>query len=52
MTANRAVLTVLVAVYVVLGSLHEEYRLQAAYGAAYERYRRSVPFMIPHPLHE
>jgi protein-S-isoprenylcysteine O-methyltransferase Ste14 len=49
MTANRAVLTVLVALYVVLGSLHEEYRLRAAYGAAYERYRRSVPFLIPRP---
>jgi protein-S-isoprenylcysteine O-methyltransferase Ste14 len=47
MTANRAVLTVLVALYVVLGSMHEEYRLQAAYGAAYERYRRVVPFLIP-----
>ena len=52
MTANRAVLTALVAVYVVLGSLHEEYRLQAAYGAAYERYRRSVPFLIPRPPQE
>ena len=50
MTANRAVLTALVAVYVVLGSMHEEYRLRGAHGAAYERYRRSVPFMIPrHP---
>jgi len=49
MTANRAVLTVLVAVYVVLGSVHEEYRLRAAYGAVYERYRRSVPFLIPRP---
>ena len=49
MTANRAVLTALVAIYVVLGSLHEEYRLRAAYGAAYERYRRSVPFLIPRP---
>ncbi len=47
MTVNRAVLTVLVALYVVLGSVHEEYRLQAAYGAAYERYRRSVPFLVP-----
>jgi protein-S-isoprenylcysteine O-methyltransferase Ste14 len=47
MTANRAVLLVLVGLYVVLGSLHEEYRLQAAYGAAYERYRRAVPFLIP-----
>jgi protein-S-isoprenylcysteine O-methyltransferase Ste14 len=49
MTVNRAVLTALVGLYVVLGSLHEEYRLRAAYGAAYERYRRSVPFLIPSP---
>ena len=47
MTVNRAVLTALVALYVVLGSMHEEYRLRATYGAAYERYRRVVPFLIP-----
>lgn len=47
MTANRAVLVVLVALYVVLGSMHEEYRLRSAYGVAYERYRRAVPFLIP-----
>jgi len=47
MTANRAVLVALVALYVVLGSMHEEYRLRAAYTAAYERYRRVVPFLIP-----
>jgi hypothetical protein len=46
-TANRAVLLVLVGLYVVLGSLHEEHRLRAAYGAAYERYRRAVPFLVP-----
>jgi protein-S-isoprenylcysteine O-methyltransferase Ste14 len=50
MTANRAVLTALVALYVVLGSLHEEYRLRAAYGDAYERYRSTVPFLIPSSL--
>jgi protein-S-isoprenylcysteine O-methyltransferase Ste14 len=49
MTANRAVLAALVALYVVLGSMHEEYRLRAAYGAAYERYRRAVPFLVPRP---
>ena len=47
MTANRVVLLVLVGLYVVLGSLHEEHRLRAAYGAAYERYRRAVPFLVP-----
>src|ERR671912_46404 len=47
MTANRAVLVALVALYVVLGSMHEEHRLRAAYTAAYERYRRVVPFLVP-----
>jgi protein-S-isoprenylcysteine O-methyltransferase Ste14 len=47
MTANRAVLVALVTLYVVLGSMHEEYRLRAAYGAAYGRYRGAVPFLVP-----
>ena len=47
MTANRAVMLALVGPYVVLGSWHEEHRLRTAYGAAYERYRRAVPFLIP-----
>jgi protein-S-isoprenylcysteine O-methyltransferase Ste14 len=48
MTANRVALLGLVTIYVILGSLHEERRLIAAYGEAYERYRRSsIPFLIP-----
>jgi protein-S-isoprenylcysteine O-methyltransferase Ste14 len=46
MTANRAVMLALVGLYVVLGSMHEEHRLRTAYGAAYERYRRAVPFLL------
>ena len=49
MTVNRAVLAALVTLYAVLGSVHEEYRLRAAYGAPFERYRRKVPFMVPRP---
>lgn len=47
MTANRAVLAGLAALYVILGSAHEEYRLAAAYGAPFERYRRKAPFLVP-----
>lgn len=49
MTENRAVLAAAAALYVVFGSLHEERRLRTAYGGAYERYRRSVPFLVPWP---
>jgi protein-S-isoprenylcysteine O-methyltransferase Ste14 len=48
MTVNRGALLALVAVYVILGSWHEERRLHTAYGEAYERYRGSVPFLVPH----
>jgi protein-S-isoprenylcysteine O-methyltransferase Ste14 len=47
MTVNRLTLVVLVALYVVLGSLHEERRLRAAYGEPFERYRQGVPFLVP-----
>jgi protein-S-isoprenylcysteine O-methyltransferase Ste14 len=47
MTVNRLTLLVLVALYVVLGSLHEERRLRLAYGEPFERYRRGVPFLVP-----
>ena len=49
MTMNRATLAALAALYVVLGSMHEERRLRMAYGEAFERYRRKVPFLIPRP---
>lgn len=47
MTINRAALATLVALYVILGSLHEEYRLRTAYGNPFERYREKVSFLIP-----
>ena len=47
MTVNRATLAALSVAYLLLGSVHEEVRLRSAYGAAYDRYRRSVPFLLP-----
>jgi hypothetical protein len=46
-TVNRLTLTVLVAIYAILGSLHEERRLRIAYGEPFEQYRREVPFFVP-----
>ena len=46
-TVNRVTLTALVALYAILGSLHEERRLRIAYGEPFEQYRREVPFFIP-----
>jgi hypothetical protein len=47
MTANRAALAAAASAYAVLGSLHEDARLRAAYGDAFERYRRRHPFFWP-----
>ena len=46
MTVNRATLAVLSAAYLVLGSIHEEYRLLAAHRLPYERYRARAPFLL------
>jgi protein-S-isoprenylcysteine O-methyltransferase Ste14 len=46
MTVNRATLAVLSVAYLLVGSIHEECRLRRAYGVAYDRYRRRVPFLV------
>jgi hypothetical protein len=47
MTVNRATLAALGTVYAGLGSIHEDRRLGAAYGAAFAAYRRRYPFFWP-----
>lgn len=50
MTTRVAALAGASTVYLLLGSIHEEVRLRAAYGRAYERYQKSgVPFYLPVP---
>lgn len=46
MTNKRAVYTALMMLHVLLGSVHEEYRLQQQYGAAYARYKKVAPFFF------
>ena len=36
-------------IYIVIGTLHEEYRLRREFGEAYEAYCRRVPMLIPLP---
>lgn len=48
MTTRLAALNLASTAYLVLGSVHEEVRLRAAYGDSYARYQASgVPFFIP-----
>lgn len=48
MTIKHAVFSLVSTIYLILGSWHEEVRLKAAHGQAYEQYRRSgIPFFVP-----
>ena len=49
MTVNLATLYGLITLYFVVGSVHEEGRLVAEFGAAYRAYQRQVPRLIPRP---
>jgi hypothetical protein len=50
MTAKLLIFNLVCSVYLVLGSVHEERRLLAAYGRHYAAYQgSSVPFYIPRP---
>jgi hypothetical protein len=50
-TVKGVTLTLLLGLYGVLGSMHEEYRLKARHGEEYDRYRREVPFALPRLRH-
>lgn len=47
MTLQSLVLYVLITVYFIVGSLHEEHRLAAEFGDAYLAYKERVPYMVP-----
>ena len=47
LTVNVLVLYVLITLYFIVGSVHEEKRLLAEFGAAYRDYQRQVPWLIP-----
>jgi protein-S-isoprenylcysteine O-methyltransferase Ste14 len=47
LTLNRLLFNLLSSLYFWLGSRHEERRLQAALGSAYERYCKEVPALLP-----
>jgi methanethiol S-methyltransferase len=50
MTVRLLAFNLVASLYLVLGSLHEERRLLARYGALYQRYQHSgVPFFLPRP---
>jgi uncharacterized membrane protein len=47
MTVNRLVLALWTSLYGVVGSWHEDSRLEGAYGTAFDRYRRVTPMLMP-----
>jgi len=49
MTVNLLTVYILTTLYFYVGSLHEERRLLAEFGAAYQDYQQQVPRLIPRP---
>ena len=47
MTVNRLTLALWASLYAVVGSWHEDARLEGAYGEAFARYRRATPMLVP-----
>ena len=48
MTVKRLAFNLASTIYLLLGSIHEEKRLESAYGRSYRKYQRSgVPFYLP-----
>lgn len=48
MTTRWLTLTILGTIYLIGGAVLEERRLLVRFGAAYARYQRDVPFLLPH----
>jgi protein-S-isoprenylcysteine O-methyltransferase Ste14 len=47
MNTNLLALYAALTIYIVVGALHEEYRLRREFGEAYREYQRSTPMLIP-----
>jgi protein-S-isoprenylcysteine O-methyltransferase Ste14 len=47
MTVNLLALNLGLTVYIVIGALFEERKLRREFGAAYERYQRQTPMLLP-----
>jgi protein-S-isoprenylcysteine O-methyltransferase Ste14 len=49
MTTNLLAMAAGLTIYILVGTLHEEYRLMREFGEAYREYRRRTPMLIPFP---